>query len=366
MHVAAIPLAARPEPIATEGTLLGRCFINPLIDYSLVAGAITIPIFIAIYFIPGLTPAVDGPITLRSFLLINGSHFAASTLRLYTKPGAKKAFPFLSWGFPVICLLAVGWGLARPAVGSNLTALYFTWSPYHYAAQTYGLAVMYAMRSGARLDQRDKWQMWWVCLLPFLYSFITSKQGGLSWFVSHDLIAKLPALSAAYQGLVGLVTVGIFLLPVSLFWQLRRMRGRNVPLSSLTLQITNGIWWLGTDYLNGWWWAAMFHSLQYLIIVVVQHVKEQMARTDKSGPLHRPLVYGGGFYGISFVLAIFLFFVVPLIYVPFGFTATQSFIMMTVVINLHHFVVDGFIWRTRPAGGQPTVNTRQQNVPLAV
>jgi protein-S-isoprenylcysteine O-methyltransferase Ste14 len=110
----------------------------------------------------------------------------------------------------------------------------------------------------------------------------------------------------------------------------------------------------------------MFHSIQYLIIVVVQHVKEQMARTDLSGPLHRPLVYGGAFYGVSFVLALFLFFVVPLIYVPFGFTATQSFVMMVVVINLHHFVVDGFIWRTRPAGGQLAVNTRQQNIPLAV
>lgn len=346
-------------------SLIGRSLVNPWIDYPLIGGAITIPIFIAIYFFPGLTPA-EGHITLRSFLLINGTHFAASTLRLYTKPGARKEFPFLSWGFPVICLAAVGFGLAWPAVGRNITALYFTWSPYHYAAQTYGLAVMFAMRSGARLDTRDKWQMWWVCLLPFLYAFMTSTQGGLSWFVSREWLATVPALWIGYKGLVGLVTVGTFLLPVSLFWQLHRMRGRNVPLISLVLQVTNGIWWLGTDYLSAWWWTAMFHSIQYLIVVVDRHVADQMARTDRRGPLHRPVFYAAGFYGVSFVIAVVIFFVVPLGYVGLGFNATQSFVMMTMVINLHHFIVDGFIWRTRPATKKPELYTQPDRVPIAV
>jgi hypothetical protein len=247
-------------------------------------------------------------------------------------------------------------------LGANLTALYFTWSPYHYAAQTYGLAVMYAMRSGARLDQRDKMQMWWVCLLPFLYALITSTDGGLSWFISHEWIATMPRVAVVYRTLVGVVTVGVFLLPVSLFWQLHRMRGKNVPLITLMLQITNGIWWLGTDYLSGWWWTAMFHSVQYLIIVVVQHVKDQMARTDRSGPLHRPVLYASAFYGVSFVIGVVIFFVVPLLYVGLGFNATQSFAMVTIVINLHHFIVDGFIWKTRAAASRVVTSARQSRV----
>ena len=326
-------------------SLVGNCFVHPVIDYAFVGGAITIPIFLALYFFPTLTPK-DAGITVRSFLLINGAHFAASTVRLYTKPGAKQDFPFLSWGFPILCLAAVGVGLWSPWAGRNLTALYFTWSPYHYAAQTYGLAVMYAMRSGARLDNRDKWQMWWVCLLPFLFAFITSNQGGLSWFVSRAQIAAIPSLSPLYRGLVGLVTAAVFLLPVSLFWQLHRMRGRNVPVISLLLQITNGIWWLGTSYLDAWWWTAMFHSLQYLIIAVSQYVKDQ---TNRVGVKKRPpLVHAGAFYGMSFSVAVLLFFIVPLIYVPLGFGATQAFVMMTIVINLHHFIVDGFVWRSQP------------------
>jgi hypothetical protein len=47
------------------------------------------------------------------------------------------------------------------------------------------------------------------------------------------------------------------------------------------------------------------------------------------------------FYGMSFVVAIVLFFGIPLICVPLGFSATSAFVMMTIVINLHHFIVDG-------------------------
>jgi hypothetical protein len=362
MHVSAMPAPLKTEPLAGLNALVGRCFMHPVIDYLLVGGGITIPIFIGLYFFPTLAP-ISPPIYI--FLLINGAHFAASTLRLYTKPGAKKEFPFLSWGFPVVCLLAVGFGLYWPVVGKNLTALYFTWSPYHYAAQTYGIAVMYAMRSGAKLDQKDKAQIWWVCLLPFLYALFTAKEGGLAWFVSAETIATIPGLSVAYQGVVGLLSIAVLLLPLSLFWQLHRSKGRKVPLISLLLQVSNGIWWLTTDYLSAFWWTTAFHSVQYLIIVVSQHVKEQMARDNsKLGRLHTPLFHGAWFYGLSFVLAGFLFFAVPVVvYPPLGFDTAQSILMMTVIINLHHFIVDGFIWKNKPP---QTVVKAPQRVAVAV
>jgi hypothetical protein len=339
--------------------------VNPVVDYLFVGGAITIPIFIATYYFPSLTPTSDS-VVLRTFILFNGAHFAASTLRLYTKPGAKKEFPLLSWAFPVVCLVAVGFGLWSPVIGRNITALYFTWSPFHYAMQTYGLAVMFSMMSGAKLDSRDKTQMWLVCLLPFFYAVLTSPDGGLSWFVSRQWLATVPPLMFLYRGTVTVVTAAAILLPFSLFWQMHRMRGKSVPLIALVLQLTNAMWWLGTTYLNAWFWTAMLHSIQYLIVVVQRHVTEQMARPDRSGPLHRPAIYAAGFYGISFALAVILFFLTPLMYVPFGYTPTQSFTMMTWVINLHHFIVDGFIWRTKPAAKKPALPNPLESEPIAV
>jgi hypothetical protein len=349
----------------TRGSWLGRPIVNPAVDYLFLGGAITVPIFLVTYFFPNITPT-NADITLRTFIVFNGAHFAASTLRLYTKPGAKKEFPLLSWVFPFVCLGAVGLGLWSPVIGRNITALYFTWSPYHYAMQTYGLAVMCSMRSGAKLEARDKTQMWLVCLLPFLFAVLTAPDGGLSWFISREWLATAPALMFMYRGVVTVVTAATVLLPISLFWQFRRLRGRNVPLLALVLQLTNAMWWLGTTYMNAWFWTAMLHSIQYLIIVSERHVAEQMARCDRHGPLHRPIVYAAGFYGVSFVLGVVLFFLTPLIYVPFGYTPTQAFTMMTWVINLHHFIVDGFIWRTTSTARKPALPRPLESEPLAV
>jgi hypothetical protein len=53
-------------------------------------------------------------------------------------------------------------------LGRNLHSFYLTWSPYHHAAQAYGLAVVYAYRSGCLLGARDKKLLGWVSMLPFL------------------------------------------------------------------------------------------------------------------------------------------------------------------------------------------------------
>ena len=95
----------------------------------------------------------------------------------------------------------------------------------------------------------------------------------------------------------------------------------------------------------------------------MRHVHEQTAVAQAKGKRTGAFALGAAFYGISFVLGAFLFFVVPLAYVPLGFDATKSFTMMMVIINLHHFIVDGFVWRTKPAGGTPSAPPRLQPVP---
>src|SRR4029450_5640495 len=198
LNVATAQLPSRTAEPAKGRSLLGRPIVNPVVDYLFLGGAITVPIYIATYFFPFVTPT-NANIVLRTFIVFNGAHFAASALRLYTKPGARKEFPLLSFAFPVVCLMAVGLGLGPQFIGRNITALYFTWSPYHYAMQTYGLAVMCSMRSGAKLESRDETQVGLVCLLPFLYSVLTSPDGGLSWFVSKQWLATVPPLMAVYK-----------------------------------------------------------------------------------------------------------------------------------------------------------------------
>jgi hypothetical protein len=211
---------------------------------------------------------------------------------------------------------------------------------------------MYAFRSGATLDARDKSHMWWSCMLPFAYAFVVAQTGGLFWFVPRDLVMATPVLASAYLALVWLLRALVLLLPLSLFWQLSRTGNRQLPLISLLLQITNGIWWLTTDYLNAWLYTSMLHSVQYLIVIIARHADEQTRNVQPQQRLRSLLVHGTAFYGFSLAVALMLFIVGPTAYAAVGFPAAQSYAMMIFVINIHHFVVDGFIWkngRKRPA-----------------
>src|SRR5262249_32922511 len=90
----------------------------------------------------------NDPFLWWAILVSNWAHFAASTVRLYTRPDAVKNWPVLTLAFPVIAVAVVTAALiVGEPFGRYLFALYLVWSPYHYSRQAYGLSVMYAYRS---------------------------------------------------------------------------------------------------------------------------------------------------------------------------------------------------------------------------
>ena len=145
------------EKITLGSLLLGRTFVHPWFDYLVIGGGLSLLV----------TSLVSGPAVLAAggdgqdlsiharfawipivILLSNSTHFASSTVRLYSKPGTFQALPFLTMGFPLVCLLVTSLCMFFPGqLGTQLNSLYLTWSPYHYAAQAYGLAVMELLRT---------------------------------------------------------------------------------------------------------------------------------------------------------------------------------------------------------------------------
>jgi len=79
-YVLMIAVAPRPTLFAP-----GRFFVHPIVDYSLIGGGLSLVFAVAM-----ATMALD--LTLNGWLatliiVANGAHFAASTVRLYTRPG---------------------------------------------------------------------------------------------------------------------------------------------------------------------------------------------------------------------------------------------------------------------------------------
>ena len=319
-----------------------RCFVHPAFDYLVIAGGLSL-VFAAGMAAFSIDLTLGGWLT-TLFIVANGAHFAASTVRLYTRPDLARAHPGLSRTLPLVVVVVLTAAIALPEpLGMLFVATYLVWSPYHYAAQAYGLAVMYGYRAGSALDGSAKRAIRIACLLPFAWTLL-QPEGGVgmvlrAWHVSAP--AMLDALRATTSQ--GLVSVVLFA-PIAVALWLRARHGLMLPLISVLTMASNAIWWTFFNILDAFLWVTVFHGLQYLGIVTIFHVKDRVRAADNR---HGHAWHAATFYGACVVLGYLLFQVWPSAYAWAGFDLTRSALMVTAAINIHHFVVDAYIWRLR-------------------
>ena len=338
----------------------GRPFVSMAFDYLVIGGGLSLVVLGLLY--SGATPSVN--IFLKEHLwtlvlLSNSAHFAGSTVRLYTRAGSFRDLPFLTMGLPLVTLGVLLAGLALPGlVGQNLLSLYLTWSPYHYSAQAYGIAVLYCHRSGAPWDEGDKKWLRLSCFAPFLYAFLTIPGAGLAWIMPTAILAD-PMVGTVRGVAAAAAQVGSFAGPLVLFAR-HQMGGRpRLPLVSLLAVLANAIWLVMLNYQVLVLAAiTVFHGLQYLAISR-SSVKERTKRRATRGrpgstPPATPAAWAWGTCssrrGLRLRLA--------------GFSYAESLLMVVTVINIHTSS-----W-TRSSGGSAAIDyaaavTRHERVSAA-
>jgi len=340
-----ISAVAAREPGARSAALLGRPFISVAFDYLVVGGGLSLlwTVYLATFGLASATSWLQLQLPMVILMSVS-AHFAASTVRLYTTGKTFERFPTLTMLLPLLAVIALSVGIAAPGrVGHHIQALYLTWSPYHYAAQAYGLALMYGYRSGGTLAGWERVCLRLSCLAPFLLAFVTSTEVGLAWLVPGSLLS-LPVVAGLRAGLVVGLRPLVFALPVGLFLWLARGSRPRLPLLSLMVVLANGVWWVALAYLQAFVWATVFHALQYLAIAVIFYTRERLARP---GNTVRWWSHALRFYVTSVGLGFLLFQVWPWGFVLMGSTLAESVLLVAAVINVHHFIVDAYIWRLR-------------------
>jgi hypothetical protein len=324
------------------GATTGRTFLHPAFDYLVIGGGLSLLVVALFWWEPAAAGAA-GPAALAALLLAsNMAHFASSTVRLYTIPGALSTWPFLTMGVPLVSLGLLTLAIWQAElVGLHVQKLYLTWSPFHYAAQAYGLAVMYAYRSGCRLSDADKRYLRWASLLPFLWVVVAGPEVGLHWVLPERWLA------AGWVALVKQILFGLSLAaPFAVFARFRLATPHALPAICPLLLFSNGIWWLLLTPMNAFVWATVFHGLQYLAIVLIFHARAAGDAATRGAKAWRVV----WFYAACVALGYALFRALPLGYLAAGFGPVESVLLVTAAINIHHFVVDAFIWRLRPGG----------------
>ena len=350
-------MSAAAESQPAPSALVGRAFIKPGFDFLVIGGGLSLVVLAVVL---GVRHQVGGRVpqnlTLPLLLLCTSTHFAASTVRLYSKPGSFRTLPMMTMAFPAISIAVALAALQWPELaGRHLFQLYLSWSPYHYAAQTFGLASMYTARGGVMLTPGERRLLHLTCMLPFAHSFVYASGAGLGWLLPPSFYVAPPALLPVREALIWATGVATFAVPVALLALLRRRKERALPHIVPCLLVSNGVWWVVLPYQQAFFWATIFHGLQYLAIVIVFHLKDHPPTGSGAYAWVKPSLK---FYGACLALAYLLFEVWPYFFTWLGFSFSESVLVCVAVINLHHFIVDRGIWQIRKdPGNQQAVAT---------
>jgi hypothetical protein len=285
-------------------------------------------------------------VAITGLFLLNWPHFAATSVRLYGSRANIAQYPLTAI---VIPLAAVG-----AVVGCFLSPLWFApvffkvfliWSPFHYCGQTVGVSLLYARRDGFPINA-------WLrrALVAFVYlTFLsqtgageTSAIGGLYYGVVLPGFGIPPEL-ASVLGIAMKICGALALVGIAGTALAYR---RAPPLSLLLVPLSQYVWFVHGAGSPGFReMVPSFHSLQYLAIAWAMHdgSKRQVNedRVSSRSRLARwiALNLSGGFV---------LFNILPFIPGRLGYVepalATGAILG---AIQLHHFFVDGVIWKLR-------------------
>jgi tetratricopeptide (TPR) repeat protein len=282
-------------------------------------------------------------------LLFNYPHFMATVYRAYHTRSEFAKYKIFTLHTALLLALA---GLAAHlwyAVLPWIFTLYICWSPWHYTGQNFGLLMMFARRAGispTAIERRALHLAFIASFILLMLSFHTGPSG-------DPLILSLglpAALTLPARGILAAFFV------IASGWALFSLSRRSVlraVLPSFLLVVTQFLWFLlpamielfsgrevqQTRYSSGI--LAVLHSTQYLWITSYYQAREARAagKTDWSVWRYLVTLVAGG-------IALFIpgpWIVSRLFHADFA----ASFLTFTALVNIHHFILDGALWKLR-------------------
>jgi tetratricopeptide (TPR) repeat protein len=340
---------------------------RPWIDLTVGCGAWSAPLLLAGFYFAHSYQRGWSVAFYFLALLSNYPHFMATVYRAYhTRDEFEK---YRIYTVHVALLLAVAGVVAHVWYGLLpwIFTLYICWSPWHYTGQNFGLLMMFARRAGVSPTEAERRALRLSFIASYILLMLSFHTGasGDALILSLGLAAKftLPARAVLASFFVG-----------SSGWALaslaRRSNFRTI-LPVLTLTVTQFLWFLlpaliefvsgheipQTRYSSGL--LAVLHSTQYLWITSYYQKKEARAAGDSHWSFSRYLVtlVAGG-------IALFIpgpWIVSRIFHADFA----ASFLTFTALVNIHHFILDGAIWKLRDSRIASLLLDGQQKSPGA-
>jgi tetratricopeptide (TPR) repeat protein len=324
---------------------------RPLVDLLVGCGGWSLPLLLASYWLVDADARRWSSVFYALALACNYPHYMATIHRAYFRQADRDRYRLVTHYLTAgLVLLAVA-AHVRPALLPWLFTAYVMWSPWHYTGQNFGLAMMFMRRAGVPIDERQRRRLRLAFAASYVMLLAAFNEAGagdplvLSLHLPVGLAFPLQAFALVMFLLLALPTLGTLV----------ARAGWRPMVAPLTLVATQTLWfvapialtWTGavslvqTRYSSGI--LAVMHSAQYLWIT--QHY----ARRDAALGAGEGGSWSGARYWVTLVAGgIALFVPGPWLASHLGHVDfTTSMLIVTSIVNLHHFIVDGVVWKLR-------------------
>ena len=282
-------------------------------------------------------------------VMVNYPHYAATYYRVYPRKGETTRYVAQAVWTPLLLLpIMVACGVFAQKAMPWLLAAYLLFSGWHYCGQSYGIGLIFAGKAGAPFSEGEKWILRWPIYSSFIFSWL---------YLQSDAAPALPPLfgfqlpslhlpNIGWQITLGLTIAGI-LAYIGVCVKRRQQAKPAPPMGTHVLLATHLVWFLcSVQYPAFLAVVPFFHCLQYLVVTTYCEAKEsggsqQPANFLRSGRFRN-------YYVIQVVTGSLLF-----VGVPYGLSLLHvaPFLLLsalaTCFLNIHHFVLDGAIWKIR-------------------
>ena len=327
-------------------------FVNAAVDFALIGG-LSIATFAAFWFVGGPHGAPmprEAVLTIAAALMwvVNWPHFSATSYRLYHARANIAQYPITALVIPLLLTVVLIGSFASPeGVAPWLVKMFTIWSPYHFSAQTLGITLIYARRGGFAVTPRVRLALAGFIFGTFLVQTAVTEAGqGLGTFytVAYPILGLpdwVPDLLRLWMWACGTMFL-YFVVSAS------RQRGRILPPIILLPAVTQFVW-----FYMGWRLPAFnefvpfFHAMQYLLIAWVMQIGETLAARAPAGRRRFVVFETLRWAAFNLVGGIVLFWALPRIGQQAGFTLPFATAVIISAVQIHHFFVDGVIWKLR-------------------
>lgn len=324
-----------------------RWLVNPTLDLLVGCGAWTLPLLAL-----GLALGESGQATaLTGFsvllLVCNWPHYAATWHRAHAAgiatPRQREAAKLLAAGFVVLVFFL----LLNPRFLPWVFTAYLLWSPWHYSGQNFGIAQLLLRRAGAPADQ-------WARRM-LLSGFVACY---LAWLVpiqalppEHALLLSLGIERTSAVNATALLLAVAAIGFTGASWRARRAVGWRGAAPLLTMISTQALWFClpAVQLLRGTPLEATSLALYATALFAFMHCAQYLWITAwaarRSG--------GAGFSLPRWWLGLGALGVVLFLALPWGLSTATGYdlatalLIMQAAVNLHHFALDGVVWKLR-------------------